>query len=182
MRSRAVPAFLLALCLSACAGVPHQVRGLTVENLSDTDLIRISNPSRKRARVYYPYHDGFGDLQMLHVRFRDVNGRIIDPDYGGWHTPLSMISQAYEPGEYGPRKSLIIPGGGHVDMQRDMDVMTRGLWVREKAEAPCEVQVKLSVFAKRRTNERFETVSEWRPGPCPTLYVPPVLPPKGGKR
>ena len=182
MRSRPGPAFLLSLCLAACTTVPSQDLRLGIEDRPAEGVIRVSNPLRKAVRVFHPYQGGFGDLQMLQVRFRDARGRIIDPDYGGWYTPLSMTSDAYEPGEYGPRKPFVIPGGGFVDLHRDLDALTQGLWTRGKVEPPCEMQVKLSVYVRLRTNRRFETLSGWQPGPCPRLYVPPVLSPKAGTR
>ena len=182
MQSRAFPAFLMSMSLAACTSIPPEDRGLRVEDRPGEGVIRISNPSRKTARVYYYYKQGWGHLQMFHVRFRDSEQRIIDPNYGGWYTPLSMTSDLYGPGEYGPRKPLVIRGGSFIDLKRDLDALTHGLWTRTQPAAPCAMQIRLSVFGERWTYRRVNIEGAWQPAPCPRLYVEPILPPAAKTR
>ena len=173
MPSRAIPAFLISMSLAACTSVPPEDRSLRIEDRPAEGVIRISNPARKTARVYYNFQLGFGDYQMLFVRFRDAAGRFIKRDYDGWHTPLEVTSNLYRPGEYPPRKPLAIRPGGFLDLPRDLGEMTRWLFVTEEVAGPCEMQIMLSVFGERWTNRRLETVGEWQPAPCPKVNALP---------
>ncbi|HEY5721441.1 MAG TPA: hypothetical protein VIT45_03875 [Allosphingosinicella sp.] len=165
------------MSLAACTSVPPEDRSLRIEDRPAEGVIRISNPSRMTARVYYNYEPGFGDHQMLFFRFRDAERRIIKREYDGWFTPLEVTSNLSGPGEYPPRKQLVIRPRGYIDLRRDVGAMTKWFFMNEEVTGPCEMQLKLSVFSERWTNRRLETEGAWQPAPCPKSYVPPSAPP-----
>jgi hypothetical protein len=154
------------MVLAGCATTPPQPLVLSVEDLPDLNIIRVTNGSGSRARISYSYLPEFGPLQMFLMRFRDRNGTIfpVSGSDEGWFTPKvhsASLGRA-------PRRTLIVPANGSIDFQRDVEYFagfTR--WTGARDTGPCEVQIKLFGYRDNDRERPVEAVSEWRRGLCP---------------
>jgi hypothetical protein len=152
---------------AGCSTAPRPVPVLAVQDLSDQHIIRVTNNSQTGARISYTYSPEFGPLQMFMVRFRDRNGTIFPIVYDradGWFTPKIHSATLRM-----PQRTLVVPAGSSVDFPRDIDFLagfTQFDGARDRG--PCQVQVKLSGYLDSDPQRPVETLSDWRPGPCPT--------------
>jgi hypothetical protein len=167
-------ALLALIPLAACASVPRGVAGLRVEQRAAEGLIRIVNDGPRDLTLYYTNHPPFtSSYNMFKVRFRDGAGRVLDGDNwvrGWWTATMSSSELVDRSAGPPPRRPLTIPARGHIDMRRDMDLLTVNRRQTDSVVGPCEMQVMLSVHPGTRwSDRRIEVLSEWAPEPCPTV-------------
>jgi hypothetical protein len=190
MQSRAIPAFLLSLCVAACMSVrpepatryfyhigtigcfgsPADGSLLRVEDRPAEGVVRVSNPTGSDIRFYYDAVSSFGDYQMFFVRFRDGAGNPIPipgmPDCN-FYSPKVNWSDLVDPDEKPDRKNFTIPAGGHRDIKRELKDFF-GWWRGPKtATGPCQVQVRLFGYLNATTRNGKGAITEWQPSPCP---------------
>jgi hypothetical protein len=166
--NRSLAALVLSGVATCAAAAPSDLR---VHVDPAAGVLRIENPSRRMARLYYNSAESFPGFQMFHIRFRDRTGRILTgrgPDGQGWWTPLAMTSTIYRIGHV-PRTELRVPAGGRLDFPRAaaMASLSTGLdHAAVQGAGPCAVQFMLIVFPDRRSNSPIRATSEWTPAPC----------------
>jgi hypothetical protein len=162
---------ILLLLQAAGAPAPPRESALVIEDRPAEKLIRIVNRSGEDAEIYYNIIPGYGDYQMLRIRFRDGGGRILGGDKAGdgWYTPMMMHSSLRRGGEYPPRDRLKIPAGGKVDLKRDIPALTQMMAVLDSAAAPCALQIMLAGYTGARSNLVIQPVSQWTPVACPEV-------------
>ena len=171
MISRRLPIFGLLLQTAACATAPRPEPVLLIEDRPAENIIRIANPSSGDADIFYNIIPRYGPYQMLRIRFRDGEGRLLgggDPE-DGWFTPMMMHSSLPRPGEYPRRDRIRIAAGGRLDLARDIGALTQMMPVFDKATAPCELQIMLAAYRGPRSSRPIRPVSNWTPAACPEV-------------
>jgi len=169
MSARPLRPLGLSIVLAGCAAFADPgAPALSVQDLPERNVIRITNSGNAPARLYHPYLRDFGPLQMFFVRFGDRNGRMFDIDGApdGWFTPRVHYATLGRV----PRRRLVIPANRSRDFSRELTAYFAG-WTRlagQRDTGPCEVQIKLSGLLDNDPRRPIEALSEWRPGPCPT--------------
>jgi hypothetical protein len=160
------------LFLPACSNVTLEDTGLRIEDRPADGVVRVLNPSRTPARLYYNWANGFGGYQMFWIRFRDGAGNLVRINGGqedGWWSPVIASSTSYGPGEWPPRRELVIPAQGFLDIDRDVGPMMA--WIRGSrisAAGPCEIQIMLRAYSERRSWDRVELLTNWQRSACPS--------------
>jgi hypothetical protein len=190
MQSRAIPAFLLPLCLAACASgsakapprylyhigsigcfaAPADGGILRIEDRLTENVFRVSNRTGSDVRFYYDSVSSFGEYQMLFVRFRDGAGNPVaipgmaDCDF---YSPKVNSADLVADDETPERKSFTIRAGGTRDIERDLKDFFAWWRGPKTAEGPCQVQVRLFGYLGPTTSDGIGAVTEWQPSPCP---------------
>jgi hypothetical protein len=189
MQSRAIPAFLLPLCLAACAtpanhgpryiyhigavgcsSSPKDGNILLLEDRQAEGVFRVTNLTASDVRFYYDAESSFGDYQMFFVRFRDRDGNAVPRKNGigcEYFSPKLLWSSFSHEGQKPKRKNFTIHAGESHDIKRDLSDFFR--WWREPKTAvgPCQVQVRLFGYSDPWSWQGMAAVSEWQPSPCP---------------
>jgi hypothetical protein len=189
IRSRALPAFLLALVVASCASPadrapryfyhigsigcsasPSDGSVLRIEDRPAEGVFRVTNQTGSDIRFYYDSVSSFGDYQMLFVRFRDGTAKPV-PNLGvpncDFYSPKVNWSDLVLEGEKPERRSFTIPAGGYWDIKRDLKDFFA--WWRDPrtAAAPCQVQVRLFGYLDDTSPNGIGAVTDWQPSPCP---------------
>jgi hypothetical protein len=155
-------------------GCPDHVEGqagLFIEDDPAGGIVTLFNRNRSATKFYYDWESSFGDYQMFFIRFRDASGKVVPLNGSsgcGWWTPKALGSTLYSPGEWPPRKTIVIPPGGSVQIKRDFSDFLMWLGrVAPSVAGPCQVQFRLYGYARRRTWQSISADSQWQQGPCP---------------
>lgn len=162
---------VLAPALAACATTSSLDNVLRLEDRPEDAVLRVHNRSARDATVWYNYSEYFADgPQMLHVRWRDRDNRIVHfngtwPGLGWW-TPLTLISSVC-PREGCPRQSFTVPPRGHVDLERNLAWFTSPIRGDVSSASPCQIQFVLFAYERRRSDRATRIASEWQPADCP---------------
>jgi len=168
VNSRRLPILALVLT-SAAAAAPRSGPDLVIEDRPAENVIRIVNRSGEDAEIYYNIIPGYGDYQMLRIRFRDGEGRVLGGDVpgDGWYTPMLMHSSVLREGEHPRRDRLKIPARGKVDLHRDIAALTLGMTVFDRPAGPCALQILLAGWNGARGDRPVQPESQWTPSACP---------------